>query len=244
MSQSSSSLFNDLIHSDEQQLSTDSSHTVKTNTPSVPINSAHLYPRLAGSNWTSYLSQFSVILGRSGTVLNNDPNQDQRRPRKLKLVDIDLGNSKAISRRHCEIRYSARRDRWELYVYGRNGVKINHVIKRPGDKPSILKSSDLIEIDGTSFVFVLPNNDNYLKPGMDPDQLSRVLQNNDQQQNEETESEINTPKDEDNTLNHELELAVVKVLERYNSLNTEEILNYLEPEIDKVLHNLIITIHV
>jgi hypothetical protein len=141
--------FNDSELSRGFHLLTESSHTVKVNIPSVPPHEAHLYPRLAGSNWTCYLCQPCVVLGRSRTVT------PQKRSRK-NMVHVDLGDSKAISRRHCEIRFSPRRDRWELYVYGRNGVKINHVVKKPKDRPAVLKPSALIEIDKTKFVFILP----------------------------------------------------------------------------------------
>ncbi|KAI9481083.1 MAG: hypothetical protein EXX96DRAFT_565328 [Benjaminiella poitrasii] len=243
MSQLSNQSFNDAELSNGYHLLTDSSHIVKVNTPPVPSNSTHLYPRLAGSNWTSYLSQPRVVLGRSGTTVTSltsssldDVNQqDQRRSRKQqRSVDVDLGDSKAISRRHCEIRFSVRRDRWELYVYGRNGVKINHVIKKPGDKPSVLKSSDLIEIDHTSFVFILPNNNNYLKPRIDQKRLLQQQKSNDSER--QIDSEVNTPKDHDIStqhINHELEIAVVKILEKNNSLNTKEIMEHLDKQVDK-----------
>lgn len=180
---------------------TESSHTVKVNTPSVPPNSAHLYPRLAGSNWTSYLTQPRVILGRSGMAVRST----RQNPAPAQ-VDLDFGGSKAISRKHCEIRFSASRDRWELYVHSRNGVKLNHIMKKPRDKPSVLKTGALLEICSTSFIFFLPNN--YIKPTDKKEDISSV----------------NTPENEDISLDHELEIALIQIFGNHASLSTTDIL--------------------
>lgn len=178
----------------------------------------HLYPRLAGSDWTCYISQLSVILGRSGTVVTtpntrqkqNQPKQQATQPQ----VDVDFGSSKAVSRKHCEVKFSYKRDRWELYVFGRNGIKINHIVKKPRDRPTVLKTGALIEIDNTSFVFILP--DNYIKP------IEGGIQD---------WEETNTPNSndvEDIALDHELEVAMIDIMEKCSCMDTKEIMEELK----------------
>ncbi|KAG2236457.1 hypothetical protein INT48_003248, partial [Thamnidium elegans] len=216
--------FNDAELSNGFHLLTDSSDTIIVNTPSVPANTAHLYPRLAGSNWTSYLSQSKVIIGRSGTTPRST-----RQKQPIPQVDIDFGSSKAISRKHCEVRYSVRRDRWELHVYGRNGIKLNQVPKKPRDKPSVLKTGALIEICNTRCVFILP--DNYIKPTINEDCV-----------------EASTPNEvEDQGFDLDLEDTIVKVFDNRPYLNTTEILlqvkkTYTKPvEKDHILHLLVLS---
>jgi hypothetical protein len=188
----------------------------------------HLYPRLAGSNWTSYLSQPSVILGRSGTVMApiSTRQKPQQKPVQQAQVDIDFGSSKAISRKHCEVRFSYKRDQWELYVLGRNGIKINHIVKKPRSRPTILKTGALIEINDTRFVFILPNN--YIKPtegGTGAVEEKTTPNNNDV---------------EELALDYELEIAMIDIFEKKSCLDTREILEeltktYPKP-VDKVGH--------
>ncbi|GAA5807509.1 hypothetical protein MFLAVUS_000872 [Mucor flavus] len=223
-SQSNSQSFNDSELSNGFHLLTDSSDTIIVNTPSVPENTAHLYPRLAGSNWTSYLSQSKIIIGRSGTTP-----RVTRQNQPIPQVDIDFGSSKAISRKHCEVRYSVRRDRWELHVYGRNGIKLNQVPKKPRDKPSVLKTGALIEICDTRCVFILP--DNYIKPTVNEDCV-----------------EASTPIEvEDQGFDLDLEDTVVKVFDNHPYLNTTEILLQVKKtyknsvEKDHILHLLVLS---
>ncbi|KAI9338608.1 hypothetical protein BD770DRAFT_415374, partial [Pilaira anomala] len=204
-SQSNSQSFNDSELSKGFHLLTDSSDTITVNTAPVAPDKAHLYPRLVGSNWTSYLSQSKIILGRSGTL--------PRTTRQKQLqVDIDFGSSKAISRKHCEIRYSVRRDRWELHVYGRNGIKLNQVAKKPRDKPNVLKTGALIEICNTRCVFILP--DNYIKPSI----------------NEEC-VDVNTPSEvEELGFDVDLEAAMIQAFNNHNELGTAEILQQVQKD--------------
>jgi pSer/pThr/pTyr-binding forkhead associated (FHA) protein len=201
-------------------LLTESSHTVKVNIPPVPTSTAHLYPRLAGSNWTCYLNQPTVILGRSNTTKSTDE-------KKNHVVHVDFGGSKAISRKHCEIRFSEKRDRWELYVYGRNGVKLNHVMKKPRDKPVVLTTGVLIEISNTRFVFILPNN--YLKPNCE----APLTQS--QKTNTDTDSEVNTPINEDLNMDKNMERAIAGLLVKHTSLYTFEIYEELKNSYDKTI---------
>ncbi|KAI8974111.1 hypothetical protein BDB01DRAFT_900028 [Pilobolus umbonatus] len=118
----------------------------------VPPSQAHLYPRLAGSNWTCYINQPSISMGRD-------------------RVDIVFGQSKVISRKHVEIRYSSSRDRFELYVYSRNGIRVDHKMRRSTDRPVVLKNGALLEIKDIKFVFILP--ENYIRPSKEVKKRAR-----------------------------------------------------------------------
>ncbi|KAI8884071.1 hypothetical protein K501DRAFT_332961 [Backusella circina FSU 941] len=180
-------------------LLTESSHSVKVKN-TIPESSAHLYPRLAGSNWTCIISRNKIILGRSTEKTQ---------------VDVDFGSSKAISRKHCEIRFSASRARWELVVYGGMGVKVNHVLKKKADKPTVLTTGSLIDINNTSFVFINPTN----KPP--------PVQNEAQ-----SESEANTPAEEI-VLDSQLEAALVELLEKKEKMETQAIISALNEKRNK-----------
>ncbi|KAI8641150.1 hypothetical protein BD408DRAFT_444600 [Parasitella parasitica] len=232
MSKTSNQSFNDSELSKGFHLLTESAHTVKVNTPSVPLNTAHLYPRLAGSDWTCYISEPRIVLGRSGTV-----NSGQKRTRKDQTVHVDFEGSNLVSRRHCEIRFSARRERWELYVYGRNGVKINHIEKKLRDKPTVLKTGSLIEINDTIFVFILP--DNFIQPRYPSQRVD-----------EGTDSEIITPNDNDHYnlgVDHELEAAIILLFDNRTHLETKDILTELKKtnskqiEKEALLHLLVLS---
>ncbi|KAL9558006.1 hypothetical protein MBANPS3_001106 [Mucor bainieri] len=224
--------FNDSELSKGYHLLTESAHTVKVNTLSVPPNTAHRYPRLAGSNWTCYISEPRIVIGRSATVAPG-----QKRARKEQRVHVDFVDSNTVSRRHCEIRFSARRERWELYVYGRNGIKINHVDKKPRDKPTVLKTGALIEINDTTFVFILP--DNFIQPRY-PSQRA--------DDDGVEEPEIATPSDHhDIGVDRELESAIVALFNKAQTdLDITEIMaelkkTYSKPiEKETLLHLLVI----
>ncbi|KAH8548191.1 hypothetical protein BGW37DRAFT_560230 [Umbelopsis sp. PMI_123] len=106
-----------------------------------------LRPKLAGFSWTHYITEDNVVIGRAPTDADNIP-KDARH--------ISFGTSKAISRKHAEIKHNPASSRWELLVYGRNGVKLNGLFKKPPCKPVALDTGALIDIDGNQFVFVLP----------------------------------------------------------------------------------------
>ncbi|CEP10186.1 hypothetical protein [Parasitella parasitica] len=209
-------VFNDSELSKGFHLLTESAHTVKVNTPSVPPNTAHLYPRLAGSDWTCYISEPRIVLGRSGLA-----NPGQKRTRKDQIVHVNFEGSNLVSRRHCEIRFSARRERWELYVYGRNGVKIDHIEKKPREKPTVLKTSSLIEINDTIFVFILP--DNFIRPRYPSQRVD-----------EATDFEITTLNDHNNLgIDYELETAIISLFDNHSHLDTKDILTALKKSSNK-----------
>ncbi|KAG0165691.1 transcription factor [Apophysomyces sp. BC1015] len=122
---------------------------VKVHAPPVPPEDAHRYPRLAGFDWTCYITSDSVVLGRSPT--------DKMGKHDNREADVDFGPSKWISRRHAEIKYHPRRKRWEIRVNSNNGVKVNHTMIRKGCAPVGLSTGSLLELVGTRFVFILPD---------------------------------------------------------------------------------------
>ena len=67
--------------------------------------------KLQGTTWNYYLRQFSIILGRK-TATSLD-------------VDVDLGSSKIVSRRHAKIEYNDETKKWELKCLGKNPVIVN-----------------------------------------------------------------------------------------------------------------------
>lgn len=166
------------------------------------------------------MTRSSVIIGRSGANGKTCP-------------DIDFGNAtKAVSRKHCEIRYSHRRERWELIVFSRNGVIVNRLMKKPKDRPVVLQTGALIEINHTRFVFILPNQ--ALKP---MDENTHSTQESSPSVKavtpaaDELSEEGATPDAADDTvvvLDQELESAVIQLFEKYKSLSTKEILKELE----------------
>lgn len=94
--------------------------TVNVLSPSVRPDQSHLYPTLAGSNWTCYITGDTVRLGRA-------PEYESQNATK-ETLDVDFCGSRHISRRHADIKFNAKKNHWELRVYGRSGVKVNHTL--------------------------------------------------------------------------------------------------------------------
>lgn len=104
---------------------------VTCHTPQPDPSRTHLYPKLMNNNLDYYITTESVVLGRGSPQGSG----------KGHKVDVDFGATKRdISRRHAEIRYNARHRRWELRVYGRNGVRVNHALKKPKSGPVTLST--------------------------------------------------------------------------------------------------------
>jgi hypothetical protein len=64
------------------------------------------FAKLSGQNWTYYLNETQIVIGRGEKESN---------------VDVDLGPGKMVSRRHARIAYED--EDWWLTVDGRNGLK-------------------------------------------------------------------------------------------------------------------------
>lgn len=102
------------------------------------------YAKLAGSSWTYYVRSLSVVIGRKASPDLNPDGDD---------IQIDLGPSKVVSRKHAVIQYNG--NYWTITVHGRNGVKIDKANHKEGS--SRLFSGNIIDIGGVQMMFVLPD---------------------------------------------------------------------------------------
>lgn len=108
------------------------------------------FAKLAGQNWTYYLNETQIVIGRG---------------EKESSVDVDLGPGKMVSRRHARIAYED--EEWWLTVDGRNGLKADGATISMNEKitlangfiryPSFLTRRTIIEIGGIQMMFVLPS---------------------------------------------------------------------------------------
>jgi FHA domain len=69
------------------------------------------FAKLAGQNWTYYLNETEIVIGRGEKEVS---------------VDVDLGPGKLVSRKHARIAYED--EEWWLTVDGRNGVKVDGLL--------------------------------------------------------------------------------------------------------------------
>lgn len=130
------------------------------------------YAKVAGANWTYYIKDLVVRIGRppdTRTAGNGSPTPPPQQ--KHEEVHIDLGPSKLISRNHAIISYDMVNGEhcWQLHVLGRNGVKINDKSHKR-DAKIVLRSGNVIDIGGTEMMFVLPNK----IPEIAPEMLRRI----------------------------------------------------------------------
>lgn len=105
-------------------------------TPSFEVQA---YAKLAGQNWTYFVQKLHVVIGRSS---------------EQQEVDIDLGPAKVVSRKHASIEYNSEAQQWQLWVRGRNGVKVDKVVYKEGHVT--LRSGAVVDIGGVQMMFVLP----------------------------------------------------------------------------------------
>jgi hypothetical protein len=63
-----------------------------------------------------------------------------RRTSTSEDVDVHLGSSKMISRRHVQIEYNYEKKQWELCCLGKNPVIIDRKVFEPGSPKIPLKS--------------------------------------------------------------------------------------------------------
>eukprot|EP01135_Chromosphaera_perkinsii_P006473 Nk52_evm3s514 gene=Nk52_evmTU3s514 len=100
------------------------------------------YAKIAGKNFVYYVQRLSVTLGRK-TSGHDD-------------VDVDLGTSKLISRKHARIDYNFCNRHFEFSCIGKNGAMVNGKPIEHSGTPVKLFSKDLIQIKDVSFFFLLP----------------------------------------------------------------------------------------
>ncbi|KAJ2161889.1 hypothetical protein GGF46_001080 [Coemansia sp. RSA 552] len=101
------------------------------------------YAKLEGPDFCYYVRTLEVSLGRHPSGGHPDS------------VDIDLGDSKAVSRRHAKIYYNFMSQSFELQVFGKNGCLVDDEYFAKGQCVS-LRHKMVIQIGDTEFSFLLP----------------------------------------------------------------------------------------
>ena len=120
------------------------------NNDSIVGNEIQAYAKIAGCNWTYYVKTLAVTIGR-----NTEPRADGT---ILEAIDIDLGPSKVVSRKHASIEYDLNGRKWQLFTHGRNGLKVNGIrLNLPPNTPCDLASGNIVDIGGTQMMFILPD---------------------------------------------------------------------------------------
>ncbi len=76
-----------------------------------------------------YMKKYEIIIGRRS---------------KSTPVDVVLGDSMSISRKHAKIVFDFRLHIWMLKVLGKNGVSIGKILYTPSAPPIPLNSKDLL----------------------------------------------------------------------------------------------------
>ncbi|KAK7204118.1 fork head domain-containing protein [Myxozyma melibiosi] len=118
------------------------------NANSASNTDVQAYAKLAGATWTYYVRELSVTIGRYSEPVAGQVDPDR--------VDIDLGPTKVVSRKHAIVRYDLNLRVWIIEVTGRNGVKIDGVTYK-GGRTQALHSGSILDIGGVQMMFVLPD---------------------------------------------------------------------------------------
>ena len=117
------------------------------------------FAKVAGRDWTYYVKQLSVQIGRPSDAVSRQSTEAGARSSPAHTsedstaVHIDLGPNKLISRLHAELFYDNKDEKWHVIVNGRNGVRVNDRALRRGQQ-TIVTSGDVVEIAGTQMMFV------------------------------------------------------------------------------------------
>jgi hypothetical protein len=127
---------------------------------SIVDKSAQAFAKIAGRQWTFYVSQLSVIIGRpnkkqdsaNGSVASN-PRASVSEDMK---IDIDLGPDMQVSRMHAQIAFDQEEEKWFVSVNGRNGLTLDNSRLDRGAR-AWLHSGHVISIMGTQMMFLLPD---------------------------------------------------------------------------------------
>lgn len=104
------------------------------------------YARLDFQSFTFYVQTLHAVIGRRS---ENDTTHK---------VDVNLGPSKSISRRHAQIFYNFGTGRFELSIIGKNGAFVDDVFVERGNTVP-LHNKTKIQIGQIPFQFVLPEKD-------------------------------------------------------------------------------------
>lgn len=104
------------------------------------------YAKICGREWTYYVRKPHITFGREPDK-NDEVKHESSDP-----VDVDLGPSKTVSRKHAELYFHATEGKWHVAVFGRNGVKVNDGQMKKNDDRAI-QSGDVLGIAGTQMLF-------------------------------------------------------------------------------------------
>lgn len=88
------------------------------------------YAKLQGQSWEFYIQKFAIVLGRSPELGSSS----------TEGVDVFLGSSAGISRKHLRIEFNHGARRWECYCFGKSGVLVDGRHFEPFCQPVILSS--------------------------------------------------------------------------------------------------------
>lgn len=153
---------------------------IECNNAIVPPNQ-QAFAKIAGRNWTYYVKQTNVVIGRpntkpkemmgdeggvasavTGTVGDASGTME---------IGIDLGPDHQVSRVHAEIQYQSESGEWLIHVNGRNGLHLDDMRLERGQLCT-LHSGAVLSILGTQMIFILPNE----APFFHPDVRRELLQ--------------------------------------------------------------------
>lgn len=122
------------------------------------------YAKLAGANWTYYVTDLKVLIGRPPDPRPATSGSSPSHREDGLKIDIDLGPSKMVSRQHAIIEYDVQGNmNWQIVVTGRNGLKIDNETLKKGAK-TMLHSGQVLEIAGVQMMFVLPESECNIHP--------------------------------------------------------------------------------
>lgn len=111
---------------------------------SSPATSTKAFAKLQGRGWDYYVQKLAIVLGRSPEMgASHD-------------IDVFLGPNEGISKKHLRIEFNSSEQRWDLYCFGRLGVKVNGVKYEPFCHPVPLASKSLVQVESVEFYFLLP----------------------------------------------------------------------------------------
>ncbi|KAF2433215.1 hypothetical protein EJ08DRAFT_694862 [Tothia fuscella] len=127
----------------------------------VVQQSAQAFAKIAGRNWTFYVSNLRVVIGRPNLKAKGEGtpggSANPRPPTSTDMtVDIDLGPDQQVSRVHAEIAYDTEQSRWFIVVNGRNGLTVDDRRLDRGQR-MFLRSGNVINCLGTQMMFMLPD---------------------------------------------------------------------------------------
>lgn len=143
------------------------------NNDSIMGNEIQAYAKIAGCNWTYYVKSLTISIGRNTDFHATGNTNNNSATASKDLIDIDLGPSKVVSRKHATIEYNLNGRKWQLFINGRNGLKVNGMrLNLSTNTPYDLSSGNIIDIGGTQMMFVLPD-----APPVIPDYFRHLLSN-------------------------------------------------------------------